>query len=407
MTVELRTPTDDDLPTMVAVDARNFAHLSTPADVEQARQRLDLDRFVIAVDRGDIVAVGGSYGLELTLPGGGTAPLSGVTWVSVLASHTRQGILRRLMAWLDDRAAAGEEPVLGLLASEGAIYERFGYGTATRNRVVEIDRRRTQLRPAWQPEPGSVRLVEARDHLDEMMERFERYRRTQVGEVSRFEAYIETLFLRDEKSAVFAALHDDGYALWTTTPHWHTGHPAHELHVNDFVAVTAQAHAALWHTILSIDLVGPINSHNAVAHDDPLPYLLTEPRAVRTVEANDFLWLKVADPVRCFGARTYRADDRLVLQVVESPEEVRRPDSVVGSSVDQGPNVAVGADGAEPTEERPDLVACRAALGPLLIGGATASQLARGRRLAGDATSLERADVMFGTGLLPHCRTPF
>ncbi len=397
MVAEIRRAEPEDLTALVALDYRNFGVAAKPTDAAEVKEVLDLDRFLVAVDGGDLVAAGGSFQMELTVPGGGTLPMSGVTWVSVLASHRRQGILRGLMTGLDELATEYEEPILGLGASEGPIYERFGYGIATRDRVIEIDRRRTRIDPRFEPDP--VRLVDAGGHVDEMMACFDRYRATQIGEVSRPTELFRAEFI--EKNMVnFGAIHPDGYAIWSIENAWNNGHPAHVLTVKDLIAVTPAAHLALWNVVLSVDLVGPVRSLRTVALDDPLPYLLTDQRALRTVESNDSLWLKVADPVRCFQSRSLRGDDRLVIGVVD--------ETMVSATSGPDPTqiVAIGAGGCETTDEPVDIVATRSALGPLLLGVA-ASQLAAGRRLHGDAVAIERADVLLGTGRTPHCRTPF
>jgi oxaloacetate decarboxylase alpha subunit len=72
----------------------------------------------------------------------------------------------------------------------------------------------------------------------------------------------------------------------------------------EFVANTSDAHAALWHTLLSVDLVGPIFCREMPA-DDPLPYLLTNPRALETTALNDGIWVNVRDVADCFSARRY------------------------------------------------------------------------------------------------------
>ena len=399
MTVDIRRARPDDLAAIVALDARNFGLTINPADDDIAGELLDLDRFLLATDDGRPVAAAGSYQLELTVPGNGILPLSGVTWVSVAASHRRQGILRRLMDGLDELADEFEEPILGLSASEGPIYERFGYGIATRARIVEIDRRRVTIDPRWSPEP--VELIDASDHVEELLAIHDRYRRTHPGEVSRSEALFRDNVLRANRPN-FAALHPDGYAVYDIEPNWDNGHPAHVLTVKDCIAVTPEAHLALWNLLLSVDLVGPVRSHRGVAVDDPLPALLTDQRAVRTTDLNDDLWLKVADPARCFAARSYRTDDRLVIGVVDDPHQLEggpgggRPDLVV----------AVGPGGCQVTDLPVELVAHRAALGPLLLG-VSASRLAAARRIAAAPDVVERADLLLGTGRASHCRTVF
>jgi predicted N-acetyltransferase YhbS len=88
--------------------------------------------------------------------------------VSVSATHRRQGILTALIgachADIDERG----EPVSMLFASEGGIYERFGYGIATHIRAMSIDRQAARLRPDLDVAgAGPVRFLEpdeAEDH---------------------------------------------------------------------------------------------------------------------------------------------------------------------------------------------------------------------------------------------------
>ncbi len=388
MSVDFRPLQADQFESFAAFDGRAFGSEWKPDDLERTRRTLSFDRFIAGWDGDSIVAGAGAYDKRLTLPGGASVRASGVTWVAVAPTHRRQGLLAEMMRRLDAAAAANDEPVLILTASEGGIYERFGFGIATRNRIISIDRRFTGLRPEFQPPSGSVRLVFRREpDLNEMLrERWERYRLTQPGEISRSFEWFDANVGRGENVTV--ALHDDGYAVWKITQRWNDGHPAHELSLDDFCAATAEAHAALWHTILSVDLVGPITSYTGVALDDPLPYLLTDQRSLRTVGVNDFVWVAVRDPVAAFGARSYRTDDRFV---VETPDAV----------------FSVSPDGCRNADAAPDLRCTAAALGSLLLGGTSATELARGRRLWADPGVLSRADAFFGSNPLPHCRTPF
>lgn len=396
MAIDLRTATPDDLEALVVHDFRNFGATVEEGDVEEVGEELDLSRFLLAWDGERMAGAAGSYDMELTVPGGATIPMSGVTWVSVSATHRRRGIAARLMAGLDELSTGFGEPLLGLTASEAGIYERFGYGVSTQIRVTEIDRRRASI--ARDEPTGPVELVTGRDHTTEMHAIWDRFRRQQPGEVSR-SPLLQRIFTLDRKKPTYVALHADGYAVYSIEPRWDDGHPAHRLNLGELVAVTPAAHVALWNVLLSVDLVGPIRSTRSVSLDDPLPYLLDDPRALRTVELNDGLWLKVTDPVRCFTARTYRSDDRMVIGIVESSDDL-------AAGTKPQLTISVGRDGSRTVEEEPDLVACRSALGPLLLGFC-AGTLAAGHRLRGTESAVERADVLFGTGRLAHCRTPF
>ena len=147
--------------------------------------------------------------------------------------------------------------------------------------------------------------------------------------------------------------------------HWNDGRPAHALDLVEFVAVTPEAHVALWHVLLNIDLVGTITTRQ-LPIDDPLPYLLTNPRACAPPGINDGVWVNVRDVAICFGARTYGTDRpagrRGGRRALRDRRHARRRD-------------------VTRVRTRPDLVAEHDAIGALLLGGVSPTRLAGGRRL--------------------------
>ena len=81
----------------------------------------------------------GHYRFTMTAPGGAGLEVPGVTWVSVLPTHRRRGVLTALMdRQIEGYEAAGRSCAV-LMASEGSIYRRFGYGVAT-TAVQVVDR---------------------------------------------------------------------------------------------------------------------------------------------------------------------------------------------------------------------------------------------------------------------------
>jgi predicted acetyltransferase len=385
--IEIRTPGDDDWLAVSRADYRAFGHAPSVEEENRERPLIDLGRYRMAVDRGDVVGVAGSFALQMTLPGGAAVPTGGVTWVSVAVTHRRQGLLRRLMEAvhrdIDDRG----EPLAALTASEGGIYERFGYGIASQRRVCSIDRRRAQFQERFRPEPGTVRLVDPLVAADDIAKVWDRFRATRAGEIARTDDWHRVVFA-DQGPGQIHALHPDGYASWKIEAKWNDGHPAHELWLSTMAPVTPEAHVALWQTVLATDLVGPIRSH-AVPPDDPLPFLLTDQRVVRTTDLNDCLWCRVRDVEACFGARTYGTDDDVVVEV-------------------DGTRWRIGAGGVRPVRTRPDLVTDAAGLGALVLGGVAPTTLAAGRRLEPrSAEALRRADALFLTHPLPYSQTGF
>jgi len=395
MTIVIRTPTDDEWTAICHADGRAFAHHYSPDDIETLRRLHDLTRFRVAVDDDTIVSIAGSYALEVTLPGGTTMPMGGVTWVSSATTHRRQGLMRAVVEAvhqdIDDRG----EPVASLYSSEGGIYDRLGYGVATQVRVSSIDVRRAQLRPEFTTPSSAVRFVEGDDVVALAAGIWDRFRRQRSGEIGRDDADHDSLFEMRNKpqgsmTPVFYLVHADGFAAYRMEEDWHDGHPQHTVHLVELVAVTSEAHLALWQTLLAMDLVSIIKTR-VLAADEPLPHLLTNPRLVRTIEVNDGVWVNVRDVSIAFGNRTYRSTDKLVIEA-----DGKR------WSIDGGPDGA----SCKPVKSKADLVTTAAGLGSLLYGGVTPSSLIAGRRMtARNDDVLRRADIFFTTAVPPHLQS--
>jgi predicted acetyltransferase len=402
--ITIRVPDDGDLREMFVADARGFGFHYEDTDIEHQRPFMDLTRFRVAFDGRSIVGVAGSFGLDLTVPGGATVPMGGVTWVSVAPTHRRQGLLRRLLGEVHADIDTRGEPVAGLGAAEGSIYERFGYGVATFRREVTIKKHTARFRAEYAAAPGSVRFIDADDAKGHVVDTWERHRRQRAGETSRSAAWWEMLFHYGGKeeqgfSPVFRIAHQDGYAAYRVKQGSKDGHPDSEMDVIELVAVTDEAHAALWYALLNVDLIGTVTTRR-LPLDDPLPYLLENPRALRTTSLLDDLWLRPHDVGALLSARTYSTEDALVLEV-----HGEAADSVpIRWEVEGGP----GGGSARRSRRRADLVLGRAALGAIYLGGVRPSLLARGRRIdARGPDALRRADAFFAADPLPFCQNRF
>ncbi|MFK8025339.1 MAG: GNAT family N-acetyltransferase [Ilumatobacter sp.] len=400
--IVLRSATPDDFDAIIARDEQAFSGSFDEEQRRRTRESFVFERFVVAIDDTDLVGLAGSFDFDLTLPGGATVPSAGTTWVSVAPTHRRRGITRDMLSWVHadaiERGAAAAE----LMASEGSIYERFGYGVATRRRQVTIDRRIARLRPdVVDAALGTTRLVDPGSSIDAMHERYDRARHRRHGELSRRRQWMADHLAQVKQP--FLALHDDGYVLWCVDEDWGDYDAQHTLRVVDLVAATPEAHRALWSLVMSIDLVRWVKSGRQLALDDPLPGLFVDQRSVQTTALADFLWL---NPLRCevlLSERRYRVSDELVVDVLD-------PASTSSPASSERWRISGGPDGAqcEPTEAEPDVTLSRAALGSLVLGGSTATELAATDRLAVSAsTSLGRVDAFFGWAPLAHCATEF
>jgi predicted acetyltransferase len=397
MGITIRAATADDTEAMRHVDGRNFGSEVSQADLELRMGVMDLDRFFLAFDGKELVGITGIFGFDVTLPGGAALPMGGITWASVAVTHRRQGVLSSLMARCHDDVDERSEPLAMLGASEGGIYERFGYGICSRHVGFAIDARRAIIRPEYVPRPGTVRFLDDDAAAPHIAATWERYRPQRPCEVSRSEAWHRMMAaarrdIEGDETRTFYLGHADGYAAYRVNSVWNSGAPAHTLWVNELVALTPDAHAALWHTLLSTDLIGTVRTRR-MPIDDPLPYLLTDQRQCAMVSNHDGAWANVRDLAACFAARRYAVADRMVMEV----DGVRY--AVEGA-----------ADGAEVTKVRsaPDVRLTRAAAGSLLFGGVSVSALVAGRRATVRNAALARKlDAFVGWSPQPASQTDF
>ena len=142
------------------------------------RTMVAADGAVVVCDGPEIPEIVGMYlDLRLTVPGGVVLPAAGVSWVAVAPTHRRRGLLREMFEELHRRMVGARYPVAALLASEGGIYGRFGYGPATIKHRLRVERRWAQVHP-----DDPVRVVSEHASLEECREHADRENRI-VAEV--------------------------------------------------------------------------------------------------------------------------------------------------------------------------------------------------------------------------------
>lgn len=362
-------------------------------------------RALAASADGTVVGTARSFRTDLTLPGGTTVPAGAVTNVTVSPGHRRKGVLTGMMArQLDDIAAAGE-PVAILIASEFPIYGRFGYGVASVTAMLEIDRRVARFRPDAPPADG-VRWVDAAESRRRSPEIYERFRLDQPGAIGRRDGGWDRMHgmvtdVPADPGEAWYALHDDGYLRYRLEDSWHERQPAGVLHVDELVATTPAAYAALWRTALEMDMVATVKAGDRPERE-ALPWLLADGRAVRRAYTTDFLWLRFLDVPAALAARRYPVDGRLVLDVVEA----WRPASGGRFVLEAGP------DGARCAPAPPgigaDLTLGTAALAAMYLGDTRASLLVQaGLADEGRPGAAAAADMLFASTPAPWCHTWF
>jgi predicted acetyltransferase len=400
--VSLRWCTDDDWERLAQADGWGFGFHYDPQELADRKPLHQMDRFLVAEVDNRIVGVTGDYPMEMTVPGGASIPVPGVTWVSVIPGFRRRGILRRLMVEQHRRFVDEGLALAILTASEGSIYGRFGYGTASWIRRVELRRGAARLR-SDAPRGTGARLVTVDEAMALVPGLHERWRRRTPGGITRSPAwwdYWRQDHERDRggRTARFYLLHENGYATYRAEHHWGDGHPDHLVGIEDLFASTPEAYADLWAFLLDLDLYARLSSFR-VPPGDPLPFLLTDPRQVRTLVSNDGLWVRFLDVPAALSARRYPVDGAVVLEVV---------DEVWGRGGTFRLEVSGGVGRCVATGGLPDLTLGIAALGAAYLGGTRLATLAEAGLVSARAPgALGLADAMFASERAPQYGTSF
>jgi predicted acetyltransferase len=398
--LDIRYARVDEFPAIAELDGASFGFHYTDEAVADALLEVDPERTLVAVQGERIVGASAELPFEMTMPGGTQVRTTGLTWVSVDVTHRRRGIVRTLIErQLREARDSGISSVI-LTASEGGIYGRYGFGVAVAVRQARIRRRRARI--AAGVDTSAVRRLATADARDLLPPLFERWRRAWPGGVSRDARRWELLLLdreyqRNGFSGLFHLVHPDGYVSYRIKEDWNAGDPQHICLVVDYAPVTDEAHAALWQTLLAMDLVGTIESYR-LPLDDPLPLLLDDPRGVDTTHLGDGLWVRPTDVAALLGSRCYGVDIECVL-------DVRDPLLGDGRFLITG-----GPDGATctPSGRPADLTLAVAEVGALCLGGERLARLARAGRVGyQDAALLRRLDLAFLADREPAYGTAF
>jgi len=349
-----------------------------------------------------MVGTTAAFSFRLTVPGGET-PAAGVTMVGVLPSHRRRGILTALMRLqLDDVRARGE-PLAFLSTSEGGIYGRFGFGVATRNGRISIERDRAALGVA-PPVDASARLVSHEDALELIAPIYERARAARPGLYARSRAWWEARTLADPpdeqegggplvRAVVEVGGRPEGYALYRVHPATVDNAPAGELRIREVLSTSVPATQALWRLLFGVDLVSRVSAWSLPA-DDPVFLLVLEPARLRFTLA-DGHWLRLVDVPAALASRSYACDGSLALEL----SDPFCPWNEGRWRLESGSPARVTR-----TDRPAELRLGTADLAAAYLGGFRFAELARAGRVEELASgALARADALFATDRAPWC----
>lgn len=407
---EFRSVVEAEWASFLETDRISFGLLPAPGDEAAEKRPWDIERSVAAVEGDRVVGCAGAYDFELTLPGGASVPAAGVTWVGVLPTHRRRGVLSGMMRHqLDDIHGRGE-PLAVLLASESVIYGRFGYGLATTQVDLELERRHAVLADPLEV-AGRLRLVTDDGELRRLLpEVHERVRRLQPGDVRRPEGWWTAFFAGNRGGSRFGprfhVFYEDasgavqGYAYYRVATTFDVPLSSDwTVAVQGLGATTHEAYVALWRYLWEIDLTARLVA-SFRPPDEPLRHLLADPRRLVTTRSTDFLWCRLVDVGAALSARRYAVEGTVVLDV----RDPMCPWNEGRWRLDGGPDGAVCAR----TDAAADVSLSATELGAAFLGGTRLATLAAARRVDEHTTGAgARADLMLAAARSPWCTTFF
>ncbi|MEV5880560.1 GNAT family N-acetyltransferase [Streptomyces sp. NPDC052101] len=381
---------------------RAFGGSASAEERELDRSLTEFERSLAARDGDEIVGTAGAFSFRMTVPGGAVVPAAGVTMVSVAGTHRRRGLLTSMMRrQLDDVRALGE-PLAVLMASEPAIYGRFGYGAATFQLDAEIDTSRVRLTLPAGTEDVRVRYAKPADVLAECEAVYAALVPARPGMLARRPGWERFGLLdpeseRDGGSELQCVVAEragriTGFARFRTKMGW--GPSGHDgtVTLEDLAALDPATDGALWRFLFGMDLMSTLRvRHRPV--DDAWQYVVDDIRRCRPRQ-RDGGHVRLVEVGKALSARTYQAP----LDVVFDVEDAFCPWNAGRWRLSGDPKGAT----CERTTDAADLTLSVRELGAAYLGGVPLLSLAaagRVRELRPGA--LAKAAVAFGSPLAP------
>jgi predicted acetyltransferase len=385
----IRPITEDEFDGFDAVDRHAFnASPQSEADRRQILDRFEFDRSLAAFDGATPIGITAIFSFQLSVPGQEVLPAAGVTFVAVMPTHRRRGVLssmmRRQLADVRDRG----EPLAILWASESVIYSRYGYGRASWNLDFTLRRGEGALaRTAAADSRLRLRLAEPAASLPELGKVYDAVLPARPGFFARNDAWWRRVIYdpaegRQGASPLNCLLAEDasgprGYALYSVVDTWTGFLPENVLTVRELMAVDPAASAALWGDLLTRDLTSEFRVPRRPV-DDPLLYQLADPRRTRP-QLTDALWVRIIDVPRALAGRNYSSPVDLVIEVRDEILPSNAGRWRLTSTAETGNGLAATC---VPANSAADLALDVTELGAAYLGGTRLGALAGGGLVA-------------------------
>jgi predicted acetyltransferase len=405
--INIRHPAEQDWQAVYEHQARTYGDPVDARSAEAWKRRVELEDILIAEDVSDpqrpfLVGTSIIYRTHLAVPGGVSLRAAWLTMITVASTHQGRGVWAELSAKGLGILIERGYPIVCGVPTQTAMYDGFGAGVASYSQALSIDRRFAKLRE--EPTGNRAREVTAAEAKHHVPEIYERWRAATSGAVERDSAWWDASLedrptQRRDGSVLNCTIHPDGflsYRLIGETTHEYRP-PFGTVVVEDFCAITEEAHTELLQTLLALEMFNEVRVE--LPTDDPLPLKLTDQRAAEITGKSDWLWARINDVPEVLGARTYNADTELVLDVED-------PLGLSGGTFQL--RTHDGAGKCTPHDGPADIKIGLAELMTVFMGAHRAPELARAHRITElRSGSLANLDAAFGAERAPYCGTLF
>jgi predicted acetyltransferase len=396
-----------------AADAFRAALISGPASdemMEAGQASWDDGDFLGAWDGDRCVGNLGAFRFDTTVPGGARLSTAGYSRVGVLPTHTRRGLLTRMMQRSLRESYERGQVLASLRASESPIYGRFGYGLA--GDYVSTHIVTAKARPLRGTRAnGSVRLLRMDEVLDVVPPLYDQVARRWIGTIGR-PTWMWKRYLRGATEPAtapfgkgeFVAVHsdaegvDDGYVHYETSTVESFGAPfTAEGTIHDLWGASDEVELALWQYLFDIDLITTWEASERPVND-PIRRALHDVRGYETRAIVDEQWVRLLDVGAALTARTYGPCSATVTIAVSDP--------LIEANNDRW---AISAGGARQSADPADLVVDIATLSTAYLGGVAWRDIAASGLLtvAVDQRVLDLLDALFAVRPTGYCGTFF
>ncbi|MFI8005756.1 GNAT family N-acetyltransferase [Streptomyces sp. NPDC086010] len=327
MTTELRVLSRADWDAWLSCVEVGFGGVPiSPEGREMYAALAEPDRSLGHWDGPDCVGTAGAYSFRVAVPGGRVVPAAGISMVTVAPTHRRQGLLTAMMRRQLDGIRSVGEPLAVLLASEPAIYGRFGYAAATSETNLRIDTSRVRIAAPGGTDGVRLRRVPPADALDACEAVYGRLAASRPGTPLRQPGW-ERVPVSDPESArkggsplqcVLAERDGEvtGYVTYHLHPAWDDSGPRGTVAVRDLMGLDPASYAALWRFLSGIDLTSVVECRNRPA-DDAVLRLVSDVRRCE-VRSRDGLYVRLVELGQAMEARGYRTPVDVVLEVEDT-----------------------------------------------------------------------------------------